>query len=280
MGKKGGKADAGPMLEYSQKGLDLQKQMYEEGKQYAQPYYEAGKTGLNTLMQKLGLSGDAASSDYGSLMKGYTGQDIYEDPSYKFRFEQGNKAAERALLAQGKYLAPSGVQALQDYGQGLASQEYGAAYNRYNTDQENIYNRLANISGLGQTAGAQNAQLGQNYANAGSDLYTGMGNAITAATLAGRANRTSMFNTLLGAAGTGLSGTNFSDPSLKDNVTPLGVENGHNVYKFTYKFDDSKTEYIGAMADEVKEINPDAVGERDGYMTVDYDKIGVKFREA
>ncbi len=200
MAKKSKKADAGPALEYSQKALDLQKQMYEEGKQYAQPYYQAGTTGLNTLMQKLGLAGDTTGSDYGSLLKNYTGQDIYQDPSYKFRFEQGNKAAERALAAQGKYLAPAGVQALADYGQGLASQEYQNAYNRYNMDQENIYNRLANIAGLGQTAGAQNAQLGQNYANSGTDLYTGMGNAIMAAQQANRANRTSMFNTLLGGA--------------------------------------------------------------------------------
>lgn len=280
MGKKGGKGDAAPALEYSQKALDLQKQMYEEGKQYAQPYYEAGTTGLNTLMQKLGLAGDAGSSDYGSLLKNYTGQGIYQDPSYKFRFEQGNKAAERALAAQGKYLAPAGVQALQDYGQGLASQEYQNAYNRYNTDQENIYNRLANISGLGQTAGAQNAQLGQNYANSGSDLFTGMGNSIMAAQQAARANRTSMFNTLLGGATKLGSAYMMSDPALKENVTHFGQENGHNIYEFTYINDNSGKKYIGVMADEVLKTDPDAVIEKDGFLAVNYDKIGVKFREA
>lgn len=368
MSKKGGSSDAAPALKYSQKALDLQKQMYEEGKAYAQPYYQAGTTGLNELMMRMGLGGGQPSAQsaeqyrqsimpkytkttttpgttnlwtdgknvyshpgslgpghpewtplstgapvtsstvdtaaleadvqkyladqaaqgaaaqsnplYGSLLKNYTGQDIYQDPSYKFRFEQGNKAAERALAAQGKYLAPAGVQALTDYGQGLASQEYQNAYNRFNADQENIYNRLANIAGLGQTAGAQNAQLGANYANAGSDLYTGMGNSIMAAQQAARANRASMFNTILGGASQLGAAAFMSDPALKENITHVGEENGHNIYKFTYKDDKSKTYYIGVMADEVQKTNPEAVIEKGGYLAVDYDKINVKFREA
>lgn len=69
----------------------------------------------------------------------------------------------------------------------------------------------------------------------------------------------------------------FSDPRLKQNIAHIGIENGHNIYEFNYNGDDKR--YIGVMADEVAEMNPDAVTEIDGFLAVDYDAIGVKFRE-
>lgn len=71
----------------------------------------------------------------------------------------------------------------------------------------------------------------------------------------------------------------FSDENLKENIEYQGNENGHNIYKFNYKSDPS-TKWIGVMAQEIEKTNPDAVSEVDGYKAVDYDKIGVKFREA
>lgn len=72
----------------------------------------------------------------------------------------------------------------------------------------------------------------------------------------------------------------FSDERLKKDIKLIGNENGHNIYKFKYKNDPNNIEYIGVMAQEVKNIDPEAVGERDGFMTVNYDKIGVKFKRA
>lgn len=72
----------------------------------------------------------------------------------------------------------------------------------------------------------------------------------------------------------------FSDERLKKDIKLVGKENGHNIYKFKYKNDPDNVEYIGVMAQEVKDIDPSAIGERDGYMTVNYDKIGVKFKRA
>lgn len=138
-------------------------------------------------------------ADTGSLLKNYTGQEIYNDPSYKFRLDQGNKAMERQLAASGKYLTPAASLALQEYGQNMGSQEYQNAYNRFNNDQNNLYNRLAGISGIGQNQTNQVIGAGQNYANQSGQLYTDMGNAIVAANQAKAARKGSMFNTLLGA---------------------------------------------------------------------------------
>lgn len=144
----------------------------------------------------------AAQSDplYGSLLKSFGMEDYQADPGYQFRLSEGNKALERALASRGQFTSmnPAAAKALQEYGQQSASQEYGAAYDRYNMDQGNIFNRLASITGIGQNATGQLAGVGTNYANAGTDLYTGMGNAVTAAQQAKQANRGSMFNTLLG----------------------------------------------------------------------------------
>jgi len=68
----------------------------------------------------------------------------------------------------------------------------------------------------------------------------------------------------------------FSDRRLKENIKNVGKENGFNIYEFNYINNPQK--YIGVMADEVKEILPAAVGEQNGYMTVDYSLIGVEFR--
>lgn len=71
----------------------------------------------------------------------------------------------------------------------------------------------------------------------------------------------------------------FSDERLKQDIKLIGQENGHNVYEFAYKTDPAK-KYIGVMAQEIQQSNPDAVEEINGYLAVNYDKIGVNFREA
>jgi hypothetical protein len=82
-------------------------------------------------------------------------------------------------------LSGAQAKALDAYGQGMASQEYGNAYNRYVTDQTNLYNRLAGVAGTGQTATQQVGSLGANMANQVSNNQIGAGNANAAAWTAG-----------------------------------------------------------------------------------------------
>jgi hypothetical protein len=216
---------------------------------------------------------------YGSLLKNFGMDDYQADPGYQFRLSEGNKALERALASRGQFssMNPAAAKALQDFGQQSASQEYGAAYDRYNMDQGNIFNRLAAITGIGQTATGQLTGQGNQYANTATDILTGQGNAITAAQQAKQANKGSMFNTLL-SAGANVAGAYFmSDERLKENIIPMGKENGHNVYQFQYKGMDKK--YIGVMAQDVIKTNPEAVTKIDGFYAVNYDAIGVQMRE-
>ncbi len=70
-----------------------------------------------------------------------------------------------------------------------------------------------------------------------------------------------------------------SDERIKKNIKKIGRSiNGHNIYKFNYLSSDR--EFIGVMAQEVKEKNPEAVVEMDnGFYGVYYDMIDVDFKE-
>jgi hypothetical protein len=76
----------------------------------------------------------------------------------------------------------------------------------------------------------------------------------------------------------GGGGGRRSDIRLKHDIAPLvRLGNGLELYRFRYKGSD-RTLYVGVMAQEVQKIDPSAVShDRDGYLLVDYDRIGVKF---
>lgn len=139
----------------------IQWDMYDQTRQDLDPYKQAGSNSLGQLMDQMGANG--------YFNQTYTGQDIYDDPSYQFRLQQGQDAIQSGAAAKGGLLSGATLKALQDYGQDYASQEYENAYNRFNADQTNRYNRLSNIVGMGQNAAAQvgNAglQTGQAVAN-------------------------------------------------------------------------------------------------------------------
>ena len=155
--KKAAKAQAASADAASQ----IQWDMYDQTRQDLDPYKQAGTTSLSQMMDQMGVNG--------YFNENYTGQDLYNDPSYQFRLQQGQDAIQSGAAAQGGLLSGATLKALQNYSQDYASQEYGNAYNRFNADQTNRYNRLSNIIGMGQNAAAQTGnagmQTGQAVAN-------------------------------------------------------------------------------------------------------------------
>ncbi len=117
------------------------------------------------------------------------------DPGYLFRLQEGMKAIERAATARGGLLSGGTAKALERYAQGLASQEYQAAWNRAAQNQLNQYNRLAALAGVGQQAGQFISGAGENYANALGNIYGSLGaNLGNLAVGAGQARASSMIN--------------------------------------------------------------------------------------
>jgi hypothetical protein len=127
------------------------------------------------------------SADFGSLMETFNASKMYEDPGYQFRLAEGQKGVENSAAARGGLLSGAAMKAMQKYSQDYASNEYGNAYGRFNSDQTNKYNRLAGLvnTGMGATNQIGNAagQYGQNVASANA----AMGNAQAAGSV-GQAN--------------------------------------------------------------------------------------------
>ena len=101
-----------------------------------------------------------------------TGQFSPNDPSYAWRFQQGQQAVERSAAAKGLLQSGNAAIELQQYGQGMASQEYGAQLNRTLSAMgasesafQASYNRLAELAGMttGMQANSQNTNY--NYSN-------------------------------------------------------------------------------------------------------------------
>ena len=81
-----------------------------------------------------------------------------------------------------------------------------------------------------------------------------------------------------GGGGRGGGRGRRSDIRLKQDIVPLGqLDNGLELYRFRYR-DSDRTVYVGVMAQDVQKIEPNAVTRGpDGYLRVDYDRIGLKF---
>jgi hypothetical protein len=76
----------------------------------------------------------------------------------------------------------------------------------------------------------------------------------------------------------GGGGGRRSDIALKHDVVLLGyLANGLGYYRFSYL--GSSKSYVGVIAQEVRDIIPEAVTRgSDGYLRVYYEKLGLKLR--
>lgn len=107
----------------------------------------------NNPPQQFGMTGQP---QYWGTMSSDIGRDLITDPSYQFRLGEGLRGIEGSAAARGTMLSGRTLKDLMRYGQDYASQEYA-----------NAYNRLASLSGIGQT---QSQSLGQQAIGYGSNL--------------------------------------------------------------------------------------------------------------
>lgn len=185
--KQSGKA-AQTQAASADRASQIQQENFEQTRKDLMPYKQAGDTSLSQLMGQM--------TPDGYFNQTYTGQDIYSDPSYQFRLQQGQDAIQSSAAAQGGLLSGATLKALQNYGQDSASQEYGNAYNRFNADQTNRYNRLSNLVGIGQNAAAQVGNAGAQTAQAVANNTMSGANSIAAGQVASANNWANTANNL------------------------------------------------------------------------------------
>jgi len=164
----GAQSAAGTQAASYDRAAALQKEQFDEQKRLSEPYRQAGLTGQNRLMELLGLGGNAGAAGYGQYAKDFSMQDYQQDPGYAFRLSEGLKQLGSQARAQGGAGGGRTMMGIQNYAQGLASQEYGNAFNRYQTNRANQLQPLGNLMSSGQAAAVgQAAQAGQYGVNAG-----------------------------------------------------------------------------------------------------------------
>lgn len=164
------------------------------------PFRAGGITAQNRLMTLLGLApsgGDTSglnvdpnSPDYGRYGRDFAMSDFTADPGYAFRLNQGIQTLNNQAAARGGMISGNALRAAQDYGQQAGSQEYQAAYNRYQTNRANQLNPLQSLMGAGQTAantitnatGATGQGVAQSQVAAGNATASGYLNSANAVT--------------------------------------------------------------------------------------------------
>lgn len=126
---------------------------------------------------------------YGDLTHQFNANDLGTNlsPSYNFMLSQGLGALQNSQAAQGGLVGGNALRGINDYAQNYASTGYQQAYNNYNANQTNIFNRLAGIAGMGQTANNTSAQTAQAISPGVANTIQGAGQA-NAAGIVGSTN--------------------------------------------------------------------------------------------
>lgn len=136
--------------------------------------------------------GDPMDADYGSFSQPFDAEEFYryQDPGYWFRVQQGTQGLRNAASADSGALSGAALKDLLTFNQDMASQEYGNAFNRYQTQQGNIFSRLFSLTQLGQNAAAGVGASGTNLAGNAGQFLSNAGSA-TGAGIVGAGNAAS-----------------------------------------------------------------------------------------
>jgi hypothetical protein len=169
MGADAAKSAARTQAASADRAMAQEREMYDLSRQDLAPYRETGYTALRDIEgMKPFLTSQFGPDQF----------EQYLDPSMAFRQRLGEQSTARLANVGGGALSGNTLRALTDYGQGLASTEYGNAFNRFQDERTNIYNTLANIAGMGQGAVNTGVNRGQSFAGQMTGLTTGQGAAL------------------------------------------------------------------------------------------------------
>lgn len=176
----GAKSAAGTSAAAGNNGLMWDMMSQAQTQQRQQPWVDQGNWANNQIQNGI---------QNGTFGGNFTAQDYLsnQDPGYGFQLQQGQQALQNSQAAGSGVLSGAALKGLIGYNQGMASTGYQNAYNRWLSSQQNAYGQLHDMSTLGQNAAAQVGNNGVGYANAQTNLMTGVGNA-NAAGQVGSAN--------------------------------------------------------------------------------------------
>lgn len=220
----------------AQNALNFQQQEWTTQQQNLAPWLTAGKGALSNLTALTSTPGQGLLTPWTQQFTAPTAAEAAQYPGYQFGLQQGEGALQNSAAARGSLQSGNTQEALNNYAQQYAQNDYTNVYNQaqqqyqqnygiFENNQTNEYNRLAGISGTGQTAattlgtegqqaastaanidltsGAQQGQDAQNAAAATASGYIGSANAYSSALSGGSNNLMQLYllNSLYGNGG-------------------------------------------------------------------------------
>jgi hypothetical protein len=184
-----------------------------------QPFLQGGYGAENELTQLTGASpatGPGGTAAGTGLQGGYltqtfdpTQSQLANYPGYQFQLQQGDLAVSSANSAGGSAVSGPALKSLMSFNQGLAASNYQNYFNQFQTQQNNIFNRLSGIASMGQNAAG-------NLGSAGASLGTGVAQAQAAAGAATAGGIVGSTNNI----GQSILLSNLMNPSVDPGFTP------------------------------------------------------------
>lgn len=145
-----------------------------------QPFLQGGYGAETALTQLLGTSpttGAGGTAAGTGLPGGYLTQQfnptqaqLNNYPGYQFQLQTGGQALINSMTPGVGAVSGPALKSLMSFNQGTAASNYQNYFNQFQTQQNNIFNRLSGIASIGQNAAG-------NLGNAGTQLGTGIAQA-------------------------------------------------------------------------------------------------------
>jgi len=192
IGAHGAEKAAGQQASADQTAQQIQQAEWSQQQANEKPFLDAGQGALTQLQA------DVENPNFNKYPGGtFTAPTLAEAekmPGYQFQLEQGTNAIDQNAAANGSLLSGNTGKALTDYGQGLASTDYGNLYNQalqqymtnynvWNTDTSNQVNRLQTLANTGSNAAANLGSEGQSAAQNTGNLAVQQGTALASGTV-------------------------------------------------------------------------------------------------
>jgi hypothetical protein len=252
------------------------RRQFDKTQQNLQPFIKAGERALMEQRALLGLYGEGRQKN--AINR------FVDSPGEAFLRERGERALLQNQAAIGGLGGGNVRSALNEQGIGFARQQFN-----------NHMAQLAGMSGTGSTTAVNLGTIGANSANAiGQNLQAGgqarasgilgaqqanagLGGQVFSAGLGAAAGSMGLLGSGVTAGGGALLGL-MSDERLKTNIVKIDThKSGLGWYRWEWNEEGQRVAGSeppeGFIAQEVQKLYPAAVGERDGYLTVDYRRV-------
>lgn len=218
---------------YGKQASDFTANQLQRSQGNLDPFLRTGTEAQLTLSDLMKTPGQGLLQGFGEQFHAPSAGEVENTPGYQFQLKQGQEAIENSAASRGNLLSSTALKGLDQYSQGLASENYASAYQRslgefqqryniFNQNQANQFNRLSQLAGTGQAAANEEGQLGSQASGTMGNILLGTSGQVNNAIQAGGAARASGY---IGSANAWNSAIGGATNSLASMFRPSGGSN-------------------------------------------------------